>query len=372
MLFRSCFSLRPYDFIKRGGKLLGVLRSFIGDVTTILSGFSSFLVGTFRNLISFDFSDQKQLFDNTFLTIRIGLTGIQNDVDRAIELLKEPLDLGFDELDIEGGGAPPAAPENVPTSPGGGAGGMQAILDVIGEAEAPGGYETRLGGKQIKGATKMTISEVARIAGDNGDGRNYAVGRYQFTTLRAQAIRAKLNPDKDLFSPENQDKLAMELINRRLEKAGSDTFSQQLELSKEFAAIENPLTGKSYHHGKAGNRASISTKQIQLALRGSEGSEPIVASSTKPVPAPNINSQVDKLSEQPEKEFTEIFMEQFDKAFGTNFAIEGQKMTAQEQQIKLLASIDGGIRNLTNKGSENISSNNPSDPHHGLYRRAVN
>ena len=186
-------------------------------------------------------------------------------------------------------------------------------------------------------------------------------------------IKDKILKPDDKFSPENQDKLAMELINRRLKKAGSDTFSQQLELSKEFAAIENPLTGKSYHHGKAGNRASISTKQIQLALRGSEGSEPIVASSTKPVPAPNVNSQADKLSEKPEKEFTEIFMEEFDKAFGTNFSIEGQKMTAQQQQINLLTSINKNIQDLAaNKGSGDTNSNNPLDPHHGLYRRAVN
>jgi muramidase (phage lysozyme) len=255
---------------------------------------------------------------------------------------------------------------------------LSDILNMIGAAEGgQRGYDAVNKGKAgdtpqgYPGLSDLTVGQVMELQANK---KIFAAGKYQIIppTL-AQLIKDKILKPDDKFSPENQDKLAMELINRRLKKAGSDTFSQQLELSKEFAAIENPLTGKSYHHGKAGNRASISTKQIQLALRGSEGSEPIVASSTKPVPAPNVNSQADKLSEKPEKEFTEIFMEEFDKAFGTNFSIEGQKMTAQQQQINLLTSINKNIQDLAaNKGSGDTNSNNPLDPHHGLYRRAVN
>ena len=60
--------------------------------------------------------------------------------------------------------------------------------------------------------------------------------------------------------------------------------------------------------------------------------------SNNPVLASNVNTQSDKLNE-PSKDFTEIFMEQFDKAFGTNFSIENQKMTEAQKQTAYLASI---------------------------------
>jgi murein DD-endopeptidase MepM/ murein hydrolase activator NlpD len=104
------------QLITRMGKLYVVLRSFVGNVTSILSGFGSLLTGTSRNLIAFDFSTQKQLIDSSLSTIQNGMIGIEMDFNRAIDLLSQPLDLGFDELDIpeEKGKAPPAAPDNVP------------------------------------------------------------------------------------------------------------------------------------------------------------------------------------------------------------------------------------------------------------------
>ena len=107
------------QLIERGGKLLGVLRSFISNVTTVLSGFSGLLVGTFRNLLAFDFSGQKQLIENSLSTIQTGMVGIENDITSAITLLTTPLDLGFDELDIDQQ-AEPRAPENVPPAGTGG------------------------------------------------------------------------------------------------------------------------------------------------------------------------------------------------------------------------------------------------------------
>ena len=127
------------QLIERGGKLLGVLRSFIGNVTSILSGFSSLLVGTLSNLIGFDFSDQKQLIDSTLSTIQYGMIGIENDINSAIGLLTKPLDLGFGELDFDEGGPPPGAPENVPSAPSGGGEKFKPLLDLISSGESPGG-----------------------------------------------------------------------------------------------------------------------------------------------------------------------------------------------------------------------------------------
>lgn len=86
------------------------------------------------------------------------------------------------------------------------------ILDLIASVEAVGGYDVINGGK-ISGLSQMTISAARQAAMKSGG--SGAMGRYQqmpqFVLGRAKSIG--LNPDRDLFSPENQDKLAILLID---------------------------------------------------------------------------------------------------------------------------------------------------------------
>jgi murein DD-endopeptidase MepM/ murein hydrolase activator NlpD len=276
------------QLITRMGKLYVVLRSFVGNVTTILSGFGSLLTGTFRNLIAFDFSTQKQLIDSSLSTIQNGMLGIEMDFNRAIDLLSQPLDLGFDELDIpeERGEAPPAAPEDVPT----GAGGMQAILDVIGDAESPGkGYTAIAPGDYNPNLTKMTIAEANKAIGVKG-GRG-AIGRYQLTNPIGQARAAGLNPDKDLFSPENQDKIALHLIKSRgvtLDMIKNNPEEASVRLSAEWAGlpmlkVSGPYArkvGDSYYQGYNGNRSTISVDRLRKAF-----SQAVTTPATTPTPS---------------------------------------------------------------------------------------
>ena len=150
------------------------------------------------------------------------------------------------------------------------------LLDLIAKGEASAaGYDSANRGKAgdtpkgYPGLSKMTVSEVMAL---QARGEVFAAGKYQIIpkTL-AGLIQSGIVKPGDTFSPVVQDKLAMELVNRRLKAAGTDPIKQQFELSKEFASIENPYTGKSYHEGKGNNKASISTNQIQLALRGNGG-----------------------------------------------------------------------------------------------------
>lgn len=107
------------QLISRMGKLFIVLKSFVGNVTTILSGFGSLLGGTIQNFMKFDFTDQQQLIDKSMSTIQTGILGIEKDFNDAIYLLSQPLDLGFDKLNIPEPGPEPAAPEGVPSGTGG-------------------------------------------------------------------------------------------------------------------------------------------------------------------------------------------------------------------------------------------------------------
>lgn len=157
------------QLIDRIGRLFNVLKSFVGNVTSILSGFGGLLTGTIRNLIAFDFSTQKQLLDSSLSTVQSGMLGIEQDLNKAIDLLTQPLDLGFDELDIPDTGAPPGAPEGVPG--GGGPMGTAYGVDIGRLATATGAAE---GDYDSVGVTVR--------------GGGHGLGRYQFMTYRSDTM----------------------------------------------------------------------------------------------------------------------------------------------------------------------------------------
>lgn len=87
-----------------------------------------------------------------------------------------------------------------------GAGDWAPLLELISKHESGGNWEAMYPSTTLDGATGMTISEVARKASG-------AVGKYQqkpeYLVSRAKA--AGLNPDEDLYSPENQNKIVSEV-----------------------------------------------------------------------------------------------------------------------------------------------------------------
>lgn len=290
------------QLISRMGKLFLVLRSFVGNVTTILSGFGSLLGGTIQNFMKFDFTDQQQLIDRSMSTIQTGILGIEKDFNDVIYLLSQPLDLGFDRLNIPEPGPEPAAPEGVP---GGGyeGGGMKAILDVIGEAESPGkGYTAIAPGDYNPDLTKMTIAEANRAVGVKG-GKG-AIGRYQLTNPIGQAKAAGLDPNKDLFSPENQDKIALHLIKARgvtLDMIKNNPEEASVRLSAEWAGlpmlkVAGPYArkvGDSYYQGYNGNRSTISVDRLRKAFSQASASggtpSPVITSRSRVIDEINVS-----------------------------------------------------------------------------------
>jgi len=286
------------QLITRMGKLYVVLKSFVSNISTILSGFGGLLTGTFRNLIAFDFSTQKQLFDSSLSTIQTGMMGIERDLNMARDLLSQPLDLGFGEIDLPDDKPPPGAPPDVPT----GAGGMQAILDVIGDAESPGkGYTAIAPGDYNPNLTKMTIAEANKAVGVKG-GRG-AIGRYQLTNPIGQAKAAGLNPDKDLFSPENQDKIALHLIKARgvtLDMIKNNPEEASVRLSAEWAGlpmlkVAGPYArkvGDSYYQGYNGNRSTISVDRLRKAFSAAVTAPPAAPSPVTPATGSRVKDTV--------------------------------------------------------------------------------
>jgi hypothetical protein len=174
----------------------------------------------------------------------------------------------YDELPSSGGGG------------GGGGGVYKPILDLIAKYEAgSGGWESMYPSTRLRGATKMTIAEVARKA-------TGAVGMYQnlpeYLVARAKAVG--LNPNKDLYNEENQRKIAVYLIERgqagvtpRMLKDNPD--EAMIRLARVWAAIPVPKDmkgasgpirkGQSYYSGVGSNKAHITPDMMYKAMGAS-------------------------------------------------------------------------------------------------------
>ena len=141
------------------------------------------------------------------------------------------------------------------------------LLDLIAGKESGGNYEAMYPSTTLKGATKMTIAEVARRA-------TGAVGKYQQLPqyLVGRAKAAGLNPDSDLYSPENQEKI---IINVNIKGRGGEkwlkgeiTTEQFMQgLSQEFASLPN-AQGKFYYSGQS---SAMTPEKIKAALAKVKG-----------------------------------------------------------------------------------------------------
>jgi hypothetical protein len=143
-------------------------------------------------------------------------------------------------------------------------GAVTRLLDLIARAEAgAAGYDAVQHGARIpppRRPTRMTLGEIyAWIAATPG--QPHAIGRYQFIppTLRRVARIRGLGPGTR-FTAEVQDALAEVLLG----EAGLDAFRAgdigrtgfMRNLARIWAGLPLP-NGRSYYHGHAGNRATM-------------------------------------------------------------------------------------------------------------------
>lgn len=141
----------------------------------------------------------------------------------------------------------------------------KVLRDFIGKAEGAD-YNTLNGGSSNIPLSNMSIGSVMEIAGmnraRNPDKLSTAVGKYQIIdeTLRRAMKGVGLTED-DLFSVENQDKLANWLIDNEA-GGGKDPVA----LSKVWASLPK-ADGKSQYEGdKLGNHATVSYSDLLKAI----------------------------------------------------------------------------------------------------------
>jgi muramidase (phage lysozyme) len=191
------------------------------------------------------------------------------------------------------GGTGGGVPVSLPSAPGGstgtGGGFVGGLLDLIGQAEAPAGYNQVYGGSRLqppRPITTMTVSEVLdwqdrSVAAGSASS---AAGRYQIIrgTLRDLVGRGVLSPS-ETFDADAQDRAAVALMERRglrQYQAGSlsaEAFGQRL--SQEWAGLPamtrdrrgRTASGQSYYAGDGLNRATVSRDRVLSVLRSAGG-----------------------------------------------------------------------------------------------------
>jgi len=202
----------------------------------------------------------------------------------------------------------------------------KALLDLIASGEAiNGSYDsvnTGKIGKILTGLSNMTVAEVMKR---QADGEFRAAGRYQIipSTLNGLVRQGIVKPT-DKFDSATQDKLANALIDARLRAAGDDPIKQQLELSKEWAAIANPLTGNSYYAGNGIDKASITSAQVQGVLSGAT----LVASNN------NTGSNVNRASL--DNQFASAAYEQMNPIVNVNMPQQTAQVDRGRQEVSAM------------------------------------
>ena len=275
------------QLIERVRTITPIMSDFTNNIGQLMVDIGSVANGFYQNMKALDFSDSNNLVRTAMSNLSFTLQTMGDKITEAFDALTAPF-INVPPLGSKGepGAYPDTTPpgqNQQPPASGGGGGKWKPLLDVIGSGE--GGYTSIYPSDQNPNLTKMTIAEASRAVGQKG-GRG-AIGKYQFTSPISQAKFAKLNPDKDLFSPANQDKMAVAIIENK--RGGNDWLAGKItdeqfgyQLAREFAGLKQP-NGIGFYDGDGRNKASVDWKVTKSILQKVKSS-PTQPSST---PAPS-------------------------------------------------------------------------------------
>ena len=284
--------------VKKGLIAAGGVAKGLINVTTAL----------IKNIVSFDFGDSKGRLEAAKLELDNSMEEVRVSIDQFGTVWgkeEDELDAMLKSLD-EGGDMQKAVDEavnarlrrernteaqtpvteksSISVGPGNTASGgkWKPILELIAKAESVNGSYDSIYPSSVKpGLSEMTIAEAdawqARTASSRGSA---AAGRYQFMDILNQAQAAGLT-GSDKFSPSNQDKMAIALIEKKrgvtMDMVKDNPVEAAKRLSMEWAGLpvlsrtrgrsRTVEAGQSYYSGDGLNKATISTGELEGALK---------------------------------------------------------------------------------------------------------
>ena len=278
--------------IERIQRARAVLQSWIDNTSEFFQDFTASLDTVLERITGI--LDPKEVTEANENSKKLegSVRTFENDIGRMVQLFQEFNLAKWLKDWLKGKPEPtvnpsqlPGAGQNVPSNQGGAtAGGRYTpILNVVGAAE--GGYTSIAPNDENPDLTSMTIREASQAVGLKG-GKG-AIGRYQLTNPIEQAKSANLDVDKDIFSPANQDKIAIALIKARGITADmiiNDPNEAGRRLAMEFAGLpvledtqgkEGPVKrGQSYYRGYNDNAARVEPEEVEAAFKQFENYKP--------------------------------------------------------------------------------------------------
>jgi hypothetical protein len=285
-----------------------ILQSWIDNTTEFFQDFTSALDGILGKISGILRPDEVKEAEDNEKKLRKGINSLEDNILGMVRSFQN-FDLRTWYNDFIGSfGKRPGIDPSQPPGPGTGtssggaanAGRFSPILNLIGSAE--GGYTSIAPNDENPNLTNMTIAEANKAVGV--DGGNGAIGRYQLTTPIQQAELAGLDVNTDLFSPANQDKIAIALIKARgitADMIVNNPNEAAKRLAMEFAGIpvledtqgykQLVKRGQSYYRNFNGNRATITPDKVEAAFEQFKNyQEPQSPSPAQTTPPPTIDS----------------------------------------------------------------------------------
>lgn len=260
------------EFIARIQKSGEILSGFFNNTIKLFFNVGNILGALGQNLLQFDFFDTSNRLKNAMIDLNGTVGNLTNQIEEAFSLLTTPLTEGkYSGEQIPGVGTQQtyegAYAEPPPYTGTSAAGRWKPLLDVIASGE--GGYESVNPGQVVPGLTQMTIADAWATAQSVGRSKrgSGAMGRYQLLSDPiGRAKKAGLNPYKDKFSPENQDKIAVYILENI--RRGKDWLSGRLKggdaafaqlIANEWAGVPN-LSGQYSYSGQGGKVKAASVR----------------------------------------------------------------------------------------------------------------
>lgn len=295
------------SLIERIQRARAVLQSWIDNTSEFFQDFTASLDTVLERITGI--LDPKEVTEANENSKKLegSVRTFENDINRMVQLFQEFNLAKWLKDWLKGKPKPdldpsqlPGAGQNVPSQGGATAGGRYTpILNVVGAAE--GGYTSIAPMDENPDLTSMTIREASQAVGLKG-GKG-AIGRYQLTAPIKQAELAGLDVDKDIFSPANQDKIAIALIKARGITADmiiNNPNEAAKRLAMEFAGLpvledtqgkEGPVKrGQSYYRGYNGNVATITPDKVEAAFEQFKNyQEPQSPSPAQTTPPPTLD-----------------------------------------------------------------------------------
>ena len=315
-------------FTKKIKIIVAAIKKAISGLGTVFQGLVKVSAAFIKNLQEFDFNDRSGRIKEAQAELNNGMDEIAtnfNEIGNVWGRNEAELDTILYELEkgstmkeatdaimsVSGLDTTETEPQQsaVGTNSSSSGGKWGAILDLIASAESVGGsYDSVYPNTTKPGLSNMTVREAdAWQKSTTAQRGSAAAGRYQFMDIARQAKQAGVDMD-DKFSPSNQDKMAVYLIEKKRKVTMDMLENNPLEaaerLSMEWAGLPVLKTtkggsrtvnaGQSFYAGDSRNAARVSTGDVTSAFSAATQETKEV----KQVPQPSTGESTSQLTDK--------------------------------------------------------------------------